>query len=78
MLTATERLEVEALLKDAKKQKHALLTGKSARVFVDQNGERIEYATANLPRLNAYIYDLETQLGMHPPGARGPMSVWGR
>jgi hypothetical protein len=61
-------------LADARDQYHKLVTGQAARVFVDQNGERIEYAPANAPRLAAYIASLERQLGT---GATpGPMRVW--
>lgn len=34
---------------------HALMTGASPRVVVDQNGERIEYNAANADRLRDYI-----------------------
>lgn len=58
------RAELERNLKEAKAAYHRLMIGKSARVFVDQNSERIEYTAANATRLAAYIRDLETQLGM--------------
>lgn len=41
---------------------HALMTGTSARVLVDQNGERIEYTSANADRLRAYIERLQAQI----------------
>jgi hypothetical protein len=46
---------------DAEAKFHSLVTGSLARVFVDQNGERIEYNPANAPRLAAYIADLKSQ-----------------
>lgn len=54
---------------------HKLMTGKAVRVAVDQNGERIEYTTANADRLRAYIRDLELQVA---GGTRstGPMKVF--
>lgn len=63
----------ESLLADAEKAHHDLVTGRQARVFVDQNGERVEYAPANAARLAAYIADLKRQLGLGTP--RGPMRV---
>lgn len=73
-LTSTERDLLETRLADAEAQLHLLLTGQAARVFVDQNGERIEYAVANANRLQAYIAELKRQLGKLK--VTGPMSVW--
>lgn len=51
-MTDAEKLaEAEAAL-------HALLTGKAASVFVDQNGERVEYVRASLTRLQGYVAHL--------------------
>lgn len=44
------------------------MVGELARVFVDQNGERVEYVAANAARLAAYIADLKRQLGTETPG----------
>lgn len=61
-LTTAEKLaQAEAAL-------HALLTGKSARVVVDQNGERVEFTSINLGALRAYIDELRGA-GV----ARGPL-----
>lgn len=60
-------------LADARAKYHALLTGTLAKVFVDQNGERIEYNAANAPRLAAYIAQLE---GLSSGFSKGPMQVW--
>ncbi len=59
-------------LDDAKAQLHLLLTGQQARVFVDQNGERIEYTAANRAALQRYVHQLETQIASKRPG---PMQV---
>ena len=48
-------------LADAKAQYHLLISGQQAKVFVDQNGERVEYASANRAELLKYITRLETQ-----------------
>lgn len=67
-----ERIQLETWLTDARKQYHLLATGKQAKVLVDQNGERVEYTSASLTRLAAYISDLERQLGVNV-APLGPM-----
>jgi hypothetical protein len=59
-------------LADAKAQLHLLLTGQQARVFVDQNGERVEYTGANRADLKAYVQQLERSVASSRPG---PMQV---
>jgi predicted TPR repeat methyltransferase len=49
-------------LADARDAYDALMTGRMARVVVDQNGERVEYAAANSGKLAAYIGTLEDAL----------------
>lgn len=54
---------------------HNLMTGKMARVVVDQNGERVEFAAANAARLQAYIQTLEAECNAAAAGrsrSRGP------
>ncbi len=58
----------------AKIARHNLITGKMAKVIVDQNGERVEFNSTNLKQLNAYIADLEKQLGIRT--TTGPMRVF--
>ena len=69
--------ELEALLAEAKTAHHKLMLGQSPRVFVDQNGERVEYTAANAARLTAYIRGLEQQI-LSCKGRRvgGPMGVY--
>lgn len=67
-------MTLQEQLDEAKAQYHLLVTGQAARVFVDQNGERIEYVAANAPRLAAYIDRLERQVA--GTAAKGPMRVW--
>lgn len=67
MTTTSEKLA------DAKKELHSLLVGTKARVFVDQNGERIEYTSANSAKLRQYIGELEAIVDSsvsHPGPAR--------
>ena len=58
----------QALLDEARKAYHALMTGTSPRVVVDQNGERLEFVAANSQKLYNYIAELEQKLGT-PCGA---------
>lgn len=64
----------QAQLDDARNAYHELLTGKSARVFVDQNGERVEFTSANRQSLAQYIAELQRCLQQGNPA--GPMNVW--
>ena len=65
-------MSVQEQLDDARAQYHLLVTGQQARVFVDQNGERVEYNAANRQALAAYIQSLERQASATRPG---PMQV---
>lgn len=72
-LTAERRALLTERLAGAEEAQYQLVTGGMARVFVDQNGERIEYAASNLAGLTKYIFLLKTQLGM---SVSGPISPW--
>jgi len=61
-------------LAEAEKSYHMLATGMQAKVFVDQNGERIEYNSASLAQLAKYINELKRQLGLLT--VTGPLNVW--
>jgi hypothetical protein len=65
--------QLTAWLADAEAKYHSLATGGSVKVFVDQNGERIEYTAANKATLAAYINELKRQLGLLP--VTGPMMI---
>lgn len=67
-MTNEELIQLQADIKDAKRKYHALMTGTAVTVFVDQNGERIEYSRVSANSLAAYITSLEAQL----PGASSP------
>lgn len=71
-LTVEERAIYEERLTSAEGALHDLMTGQAARVFVDQNGERVEYAVANAQRLRSYIFELRVALGKQVAG--GPMT----
>lgn len=74
-LTTEQKAAIQKLLDDARLKYHALTVGGSARVIVDQNGERIEFNTTNSTRLLAYIRELELQLA-ETPRSRGPIKTW--
>lgn len=61
---------IQEQLTEAQDALHNLLIGKAVRVYVDQNGERIEYTQATRGALVAYISDLKQQLGAK---GHGPM-----
>ncbi len=64
-------------LDDAIRQQHLLLTGQAAKVFVDQNGERIEYNNSSMWRLAAYINQLKKQVNENSTGLPdGPLQFW--
>lgn len=54
---------------------HELTLGQQARVFVDQNGERVEFTVANRAALRAYVMELKAKLGQNT-GVVGPMQGW--
>lgn len=74
MLTQEERIRLTKNLLDAETAYHRLMIGEQAKVFVDQNGERIEYNTATATQLTRYIEELKRKLGMNR--VSGPLEVW--
>jgi hypothetical protein len=66
------------LLTQAEAAYHQLVTGKAPRVVVDQNGERVEYNTANRDALRAYIEELRAKVVDPSTNVmiRRPMTVW--
>ena len=76
MATSTQKSNAE-LLADAKSALHDLLVGRSARVFVDQNGERIEYTAANRGALRTYVQELEQAIAAEQGTKKtGPLRVF--
>lgn len=66
-------MTLEDQLADAKAQYHLLVTGQAAKVYVDQNGERVEYVAARASVLAAYISSLERKIA--GGNTLGPMQV---
>lgn len=75
-LTAEETVTYTERLEEAETALHRLMTGNAARVYVDQNGERVEYFKADSAKLRAYIYELKLALGKIEPGR--PLNYWMR
>jgi hypothetical protein len=73
-MTDEERALAFERLKQAEAAWHDLNLGMQARVFVDQNGERVEYTPASRSGLRAYIMELKSALGMKT-GASAPMGA---
>lgn len=69
-MTSAELNDLKATIKDAKAKYHLLITGQAVRVFVDQNGERMEFVGVKSADLAAYIRGLEAQL----PDAPSPFA----
>ena len=59
-------MATQAQLDEAKAARHKLVTGQLVRVFMDQNGERVEYTATNLSALDGYIRKLEGELAGTP------------
>lgn len=74
-LTEAEVLLYTTRLAQAEAAYHELRLGQSARTFVDQNGERVEFSVANADRLRAYVMELKGLLGL-PTGIVGPLNAW--
>lgn len=60
-------------LQEAKDARHKLVTGQLARVFMDQNGERVEFLATNIGQLDAYIRTLEATIS--PSVYRAPRPI---
>ena len=71
-ITPEDKVILQARLDEAKQAYHDLLTGTKARVIVDQNGERVRYASSNAADLLRYINWLRDLLGMCPFGIMRP------
>lgn len=53
----------QAKIDEAEDALHEIQIGGQVRVTVDQNGERVEYSVASIPRLKAYILEMKIELG---------------
>jgi hypothetical protein len=55
---------IQQQLDEAVAAYHKLQTGTMPRVVVDVDGSRVEFTAANASRLNAYILQLQGQIGL--------------
>lgn len=69
VLTTAEKLV------EAERAYHDLMIGKSAKVFVDQNGERVEFTSANAAYLRQYIDQLKAEIA-GTPAPNAPLTVY--
>jgi hypothetical protein len=67
VLSPADALLYTTRLKDAEEAYHQLMTGVSARVVVDQNGQRVEFTAARKTDLYNYIMSLKSALGVCSP-----------
>lgn len=74
-LSEEQTVVVRTRLAEAEQAWHDLQIGGQARVFVDQNGERIEYTPATRAGLRGYIMELRNALGISS-GVVGPLYPW--
>jgi hypothetical protein len=72
-LTPEQRETLETRLTEAEDALHKLSIGGMASVYVDQNGERVEFNRASRANLRAYVMELKAALGQSM-GVAGPMS----
>ncbi len=73
-LTSEDRVKYTGWLSSAESAYHNLMTGQMAKVYVDQNGERVEYSMQRASDLKAYIAYLRGLLGLPLLSVIGPMS----
>lgn len=70
--TEEERALYQTWLTESRVAYNDLVTGNRARVFVDQNGERLEYDRASASQLAAWIATLENALDTSLAAYRRP------
>lgn len=74
MPTPQECAAMQAKIADLRQSYEDLLSGRKARVLVDQNGERIEFNAGNPRALLTYIQGIESEYKDVCGIARKPLS----
>lgn len=74
-LSVEEIARYSGWLTDAESAYNKLMSGQQTRVYVDQNGERVEYSMQKASDLKAYIAYLRNILGKPILGVVGPLNV---
>jgi len=59
---STDIQQLVEQITDARAAYHELITGRSPRVVIDQNGERVEFTPASRQQLYSYISQLQAQI----------------
>lgn len=65
--------QIKALIVQLETAYIQIMTNSAVRVFVDQNGERLEFGTANADKLKAFIERLYAMLPGYSPDVTKPM-----
>lgn len=74
-LTAEERAALKTRIATLEAAYDDIVSGKAIKRFVDQNGEQVEYNTANASTLLAYIRNLKSELDCSYAKAYKPRPV---
>lgn len=75
-LSSEDLAVLQTRLTEAEAAYHLLMTGGSARVHADSNGERVEYTAANSAKLARYIQSLKDLIAdTQPAGPLRPFIV---
>lgn len=61
-LTPTEIAAIKVRIAKLETAYDDILSGRAVKRFVDQNGEQVEYTTANAARLLAFINELKSMI----------------
>lgn len=72
-MDAKRRTVLLERLEAAEDAQHGLIVGTRAKVFVDQNGERVEFDSMSATAIAKYIFTLKLQLGLD---VSGPAQPW--
>jgi len=67
-------MTLQEKLAEAEEAYHELMIGNKAKVYVDRNGERVEYSATSAGKLQQYISFLKSQINgtpMHSGAAVG-------
>ncbi len=74
-LTEAETATYTQRLTEAETALHQMMLGQATRVYVDQNGERVEFNLNSISQLRAYVMELKVLLG-RSLNVTGPMKPW--
>lgn len=61
-LTQAEKAAIRARITKLEADYDAIISGRAIKKFVDQNGEQVEYTTANAAKLRTFIDSLKAMI----------------